>query len=269
MSETVETAAPEAEAPAAPPAPAAPSETAPLDWRAALPEDLRAKAERFADPAAVVKSYVEAEALIGRKGLIQPKEGDPDSVTAAWRQGLGVPDTPDGYALKAPDGTPEHLWNGDTAKVLSGWAHELGLPPAAAQGLAERYAGMLAQHDAAAKTAAEEALRKDWGADYDRQTARAAAAAKEFLGPELQADLAAAGLGHSARMLKALARIGEAIGTHDGTAGMNAGTPGGAEPKAELATLMAKDAAYWNPLAPGHRAAVARVTELHRILNPG
>lgn len=273
MSETATAPAPAAAGILSDPAPAAPApERAAPEWLASLPEDLRSKPSlsKFQDPVALAKSYTELEGLIGRKGLVAPKEGDPPEVTAAWREALGVPEEPAGYEIKPPEGTaPEH-WNDDTTTVLRGWAHELGLTPQQAQGLAERYAGMLSQAAGEQFEAMETALRKDWGAAYDVKTTAAAQAAREFLSPETREALKAAGLAASASLIRDLAAIGEKIGGHDGTAGMNSG--GGAlTPAAARAQAQALRAhpGYFDSRHPEHRALVQRAVDLEKMAMVG
>jgi hypothetical protein len=271
MSETVDApvdapAAPApADTPAADPAPAAAPADAAADWRAGLPEELRdaAALKKFNDPGALAKSYVELEKKIGQRGVTVPGEGAAPEEIAAYRKALGVPEKPDGYGLKVPEGVPEHAWNEASGTLLSNWAHDLALTPAQAQGLAERYAKMVADHAQQEAVATEEALRGEWGALYDRKVAAAARATKELLGPEAAAVLAEAGLSNNVHLLRALNRIGEAISPHDGSAGMGGGGAPSADPRAEIKALKASPA-YEDALHPAHRETVARITQLYK-----
>jgi len=264
---------PAASAAPAPPAASSPAGGAPNDWRATLPADLREAPSltKFADPAALAKGYVEAEKLISRKGAVVPKEGDPPEVLAAWRAALGVPEGADGYTLKAPDGLPPAAWNDEGAKTYATWAHELGLTPQQAQGLAERFAR---QQGEAMQRAAEgigpdgrkmeDVLREEWGASYDGKVEAAKRAAKQFGADEGVLDALEAKVGGAA-LTRLFAKIGEAIG-EDQVAGLGNGQSGRQPPQAELSELMKLDSPYWKPMHPAHRDTVARVTELHRIM---
>ena len=242
------------------------------EWLSALPEAMRADPvlSRYQDVAALAKGHIEAQGLIGRKGLVAPKEGDPPEVAQAWRQALGVPEKPEGYEIKLPDGTaPEH-WNDDTTTVLRAWAHELGMTPAQAQGLAERYAGMLAKHETETVEATETELRKEWGAAYDRKVTAGQAAAREFLSDEARAALKAAGLGSNPHIIRALVKMGETIANHDGAAGMGSGagalTP--AEARRQAAELRAHPG-YFDSRHPEHRHLVARAVDLEKMATVG
>lgn len=256
------------DAPAAPP-PAAPTEAPPApEWLATLPEDLRAKPSlaKFQEPAALAKSYVELEGLVGRKGAIPPKDGDPPEVAAAFRAALGVPEAPEGYDLKLGEGIPAEVWNDGTAAVLRGWAHEAGLTPKQAQVIAERYAGMLATHAQAAHEETQAALRQEWGPAYDRKVAAGNAALRQFFDEAGITALKASGALNDPAVVRGLVQAGEAIGDHDGTVGMGAG--GGAmtpnDATAALATIRANPA-YWNRDHPEHKLLVERATALEFV----
>lgn len=242
------------------------------EWRAALPVELRdaPSLATFKTVEDLAKSQVEAQSMIGRKGLIIPKADDPSPVHAAYRQALGIPEKPDGYEIKV-EGAPETVWNKDTAATFSGWAHELGLTPAQAQGIAERYAklggdGMAADTAARERTRAEttKALQTEWGTAYDAKVERAQRAVREFGGDDLIKALQESGMGSNPAMVRAMAAIGEKIG-EDRPAGMGTGRPAADNPDAELKSLMATGTPYWQPLHPEHQQAVARVKELYRV----
>jgi hypothetical protein len=267
MSETATANATEATAAtdSAPPS----ATSAPPDWRASLPDDLRAAPSltKFADPAALAKGYVEAEKLISRKGAVVPKEGDPPEVLAAWRAAVGVPEKPEDYSLSAPEGVPAEVWDGERATAFAGLAHELGLSPAQAKSIAEwaakDRAGELAKFTSGIEADGrpmEEHLRGEWGQQYDRNIDAARRAAAQF-GEEAAMRALEARIGGAA-MVRMFAKIGGAL-AEDTPAGMGTGRAGGGNPKAELDEIMKPDSPYWKPLNPGHKAAVARATELH------
>jgi hypothetical protein len=271
MSESVATEAPPASDTGAP-APAGSllsGGSAAPDWRATLPADLAEHAKRFNDPAAAVKAHYEAEKLIGRKGVIVPKEGDPPEVVSAYRAAMGIPEAPDKYELKVE--APETVWNADAGKTLSTWAHELGLTAAQAQGLAERYAklgadGMGAQEAARAQAleAGMATLRGEWGPQFDKKAEYANRALREFGGDEAVARIKELGLVNEPAIAKMLAAVGERM-SEDSPAGIGSKQAPRVSPQDEIKALMAADSPYWKPMHPDHRATVARVTELHGV----
>lgn len=93
-------------------------------------------------------------------------------------------------------------------------AHKLGLTPQQLQGLVD----FIADHRVAETTGltqtlqarmdeAEQALRKDWGAGYERQLSLAARAAKRFGGEELIGALNESGFGNNPHLVRAFAKI--------------------------------------------------------------
>jgi hypothetical protein len=274
MSEATTAAPPSA--PDVPPAPLSAAPAPPPDWRASLPPELREAPSlaKFADPAALAKSYSELETLIGRKGVVVPGDKDGPEAHARFRQALGVPDKPEGYQFQRPEGVPEAAWNAEGAKQFATWAHELGLTPQQAQGLAERFGRM--QGEAAQRAAEgiepdgrkmEDVLRSEWGAKYDAQVEVAKRAAKQF-GDAAALDALEAKVGGAA-MVRMFARIGEALG-EDTPAGMGTGrggvmTPG--EAKAELQRLRGDmKGPYWDRFNPEHKATVERALDLERMV---
>lgn len=247
---------------------------APASWRDSLPAEIREAPSlgKYQDVASLAKGYVEAQTLIGRKGAIIPKEGDGPEVTAAFRQAMGVPDKAEGYEIKVPDGLPEGVWNDAAAGQFRTWAHELGLTPAQAQGLAERYAQMGGAAVQQTAEATETELRKEWGVAFPAKVKAANDALRNIGGDELADYLKTSGLGNHPAMVRAWAKIGEGMG-EDRPAGMGTGRTSGvmtpSEAKAERMKIMSdKTSAYWNRRDPAHRMTVDRVTDLMRMESP-
>jgi hypothetical protein len=133
-----------------------------------------AQLERFASPKAVLDSLFAAQEKI-RSGDLRaplPENATPEQV-AAYRTQNGIPEKPEGYFEKLPDG----LVIGDADKPLfnsfAEGLHKLNAPPQIAQyavswynKLQEEQTAKLAEGDTAAKTATEDELRSEWGADY-------------------------------------------------------------------------------------------------------
>ena len=279
MSETLTAPAPADTAAPEPTAPVTPAPT-PASWRDSLPPELKDAPAlgKYQDVPSLAKGYVEAQALIGRKGVVVPTDKDPPEVHAAYRAALGVPEKADGYTIKPPEGLPPEAWSEESSKTFSGWAHELGLTPAQAQGLAERYAkltgGALQQQDsqkAEAKAATEAVLRQEWGAAFGAKLAAADTALRTIGGEELAKYMQDSGLGNHPAMVRAWAKIGESIG-EDRPNGMGSGrtavmTP--TEAKSERLRIMGDaQGPYWNNRHPEHKLAVQRVADLIRMETP-
>jgi len=147
------------------------------NWRQAYAgEDTKRlnQLERFQSPKAVLDAFFSAQEKI-RSGELRsplPENATPEQV-AAYRQQNGIPEKPEGYFEKLPDG----LVIGDADKpMFSSFAeglHKLNADPKIAQYAVSWYnqfqedaAAKVAEGDNAAKTATEDELRAEWGADY-------------------------------------------------------------------------------------------------------
>lgn len=107
-----------------------------------LPLREHPKLKEFKSPAELAKSLLNQEKLLGKKtlGITPLKEGATEEEQAEWnaefRRVLAVPETPEGYEFSFPEGT-------QIDNNLLGWfkgtAHEIGLPPAMAQGVAQKW----------------------------------------------------------------------------------------------------------------------------------
>jgi hypothetical protein len=189
-----------------------PADTAPADWTSGFSDELRSfvAAKNVRSAADLASAYAKADA--GMAGLIPlPKEGQWDD---GARAKLGIPATADAYRITRPQ-LPEGIpYDEALEKAVLPVAHKLGLTPQQLQGLVD----FIADHRVAETTAniealqagmdeAEAALRKEWGAGYERQLALAARTAKRFGGEELVAALNDSGFGNNPHLARAFAKI--------------------------------------------------------------
>ena len=147
------------------------------DWRKAITggdEKALKTFERFSTLQDAGKAYLEAVNKIRSGELAKPlpKDATPEQI-AEWRKGNGVPETPEGYFEKLPNG----LVIGEDDKPLfdavAQKLHGRNVPPEVIHDLAEWYYGMQddqiqAQQaaDGEAKSALDTALREAWGTDF-------------------------------------------------------------------------------------------------------
>lgn len=146
-------------------------------WRADIAggDEKAAKVlERFATPQDLAKSYLEAQAKIRSGELAKPlpKDATPEQV-AEWRKGNNIPEKPEGYFEKLPNG----LVIGEDDKPLfdsvAQKLHARNVPPEVMHDLTEWYYNLQNEQiktqqdaDSLAKPALEEKLREAWGADF-------------------------------------------------------------------------------------------------------
>ena len=154
----------------------------PSNWREIMaggdPKKL-AYLKRFTAPANVANSALAMRAKMDAGELVRSKpEGDPNdpAVKAAlneWRAQVGVPETPEGYLDKVPNG----LVFGEADKPLVESfikdMHEADAPPGYVhkalqwyKGLEQRQIEERAEADKTHRALAEDTLRSEWGAEY-------------------------------------------------------------------------------------------------------
>jgi hypothetical protein len=130
--------------------------------------------ERYATPQDFTKAYLEAVKKISSGELAKPlpKDATPEQV-AEWRKGNNIPEKPEGYFEKLPNG----LVIGEDDKPLfdsvAQKLHARNVQPEVIHDLAEWYYGLQDQQiqaqqdaDSQAKPALEAKLREAWGADF-------------------------------------------------------------------------------------------------------
>lgn len=134
---------------------------------------IEAKGWKSADD--VITSYVNLEKLLGadRAGrtVVLPKDEHDTETLKAFRAKLGVPEKPEEYELPMPTDD-----SGEFAKTAAQWFHEAGVPKAAAQKIAKQWNDFFGnllkqeQDEAAANSQRElDALKLEWGSDYDKR----------------------------------------------------------------------------------------------------
>ena len=186
--------------------------TVTASWRDTLPDDLKAdkSLESFKDVAGLAKSFIETKKMVGARSAVPGADAKPEDV-AAFRKALGVPDAPEGYALKRPEIAAVLGWDDKAEAGFKAAAHKAGMTPVAAQAAVDYYASMLqTQHDAARAMEREAgaALRTQWGANYDANLGIANRALSQYGGDDLVEFLHTSKLGADPRMVQAWAKVG-------------------------------------------------------------
>jgi hypothetical protein len=214
-----------------------------------LPENLREHAKHFqkyTDPIQALQHTLNLQQLLGQKAnaVVIPDATAPREAWDPVLKKLGVPDSPDGYGLKAPDNLPEGVTvSPEELQGFATLAHEIGLTPQQVAKLQEYDLGRAGKsasssaEQAAAIEAQEldkqrEVLKKEWGtgqdADKKRALAERAALTFGFTPDEVKADP----LFRNARFVMTLARAGAAMSEDSLASGENAGLGGGLKHKA-------------------------------------
>jgi hypothetical protein len=246
------------------------------DWKASLPEDLRGASvlANVPDVQTLVKNYVNAESLIGKKRVPIPDKNWGDKEYEEFHTAIGRPATPDKYAepdLKFEEGFAVDKERLEKYKMQF---HKLGLTERQAKGLMEAYLSDENDRFKSTKTGAfderskaEEAMKKEFGDKYQQKVDMAIAAVKKFDTDtgEFSKFLNETKLGNHPALVKVFSKIAEKFG-EDST-----GNPGGGMPipdktraKNEIDTLKT-DKDFMAQFMSGSKPAVARWNELHRL----
>ena len=241
---------------------------------------------KYETPEAAFQGLIDAQGLIGKKGIIPPGENATDSEKEAFANAITehsevikplvvpVPEKPEEYGLKIPEDLPEGLMADE--KLLGGFtetAHKLGLTKDQAAGLYEFYnQHVLGQHDSTLaefesnRKTGEEILRKKYGAKYDEKVELAQSVIKRFGNQELVEYMDAQGLSNDPAFIAYHVAIGDAISEDvlnqegDGTTALFAGRI-----TREKLREMKRDPRYADP-QKRDKDFVKRVSEGYKLL---
>jgi len=181
-----------------------------------LSEEQRTKLARFKTHNDLGKSYLELERKIGASVVLPGKDAKQEDWDAFYKR-LGRPDSPDGYELESVI-TEEGVKLNDVGDVeFKKQAHELGLSKNQAETLHKWWVNAIIGQTEKLKAVvrekkreASEALRKEYGLDYDKKLALVGLVNRRFGGDGWLPYLNK-GPGNDPDMLRFLIRIGEAI----------------------------------------------------------
>ena len=218
----------------------------------------------------LVQNYVNAQRMVGKKGLIPPDENSGEDKWNEFYTQLGRPADAAAYGL-AGENLDDEFVNNFAAK-----AHQAGLLPQQAKQLMDFYNETAGSENTASSEEARatearhlEDLRAEWGEGFETKIHKAVVVAKQFGGEELIPYLDEKGLGSDPMMLKFLANIGESLNedSFEPSAVSNFRiTPEQAQE--EITGIMeAKDSPYWKPDHQDHFKVTQRIKDLYKIIS--
>ena len=244
-------------------------------WREIIPEDIRGDAslKDIKDITGLAKSYVNAQKLVGSK-LSIPKEDD----EAAWNDlygKLGRPESAEKYQVKRPELPEGFRYDENQEKQFLPIAHKLGLNNKQTNALIAWKAELDKQGHEQYKQGAQEAgeaLKKEWGNNYDNKIAVAQRVVKDYADKAVVDFLESSKLGNNPAFIKFMYDIGSHL-VEDGGAPRSGGDNGGANTKDEaskkIAALLADPAfakKYFGQREQGHNEAVEEIFSLRKIV---
>lgn len=223
-------------------------------WLDALPPEIKGDPSmqvfKESGVAGLAKSWVSAQAMIGKDKVLIPGEKATDEEWASFHAKLGRPETPDKYEFKLPDG--QQMDEG-FAKGFKETAFKAGMTPKQVQAAVEWYAKEAGARvestqaaQAAALTQSIDAYRQSLGGqekfmarvDVARQAVRA-------LGDEkLTGFLKESGAGNRPEMIEFFAKLAGMMSEdklRDGT-----GVPFGGDPAEIEKEINAKESAFYS-----------------------
>lgn len=228
-------------------------------------------------PGELVKSFVNAQSLIGVDKMARPNDKWTDAQWGEFYGQTGRPDTPGDYKFSdAPEGMEYDSNITEAAKVMM---HKQGLSNKQADSLIQFYMNdqlrigtEYAEKSEAERVKAVESLKREWGPAHESRMEIALGAVQKFASEELQAKLADSKWGNDPEFIKLFYAVGErmmedsADGRGDGLLVTNS-----AQAEQEIKALKS-DADFLAKLhdsaSPGHKEAVDRWELLHKKAYP-
>lgn len=254
------------------PSPAsAPTVNFPDNWKLGLPAELQedSSLKIIHDIPGLAKSYINAQKLIGVDKIPVPGKHATEEDWKNVYHKLGLPKDQKDYKI---DVAADSGLAADFITTLSEAAYSSGVLPQAASKLAgilaEKNKTAIADMQKAANAQYEESvnsLKKEWGAGFDVELAKANAALKQFASPEEITQLTNAGITQNTTLIKLFNKLSKTLG-EDVISSAAAGTSGAMTPasaQAEINSIMGDtNHPYYNGSHPNHSAAVAEVQKL-------
>src|SRR6266576_1030671 len=231
-------------------------------------------------PADVVTSYVNLEKTLGADKILAPQKTWGDKEWNDFYAKTGRPDVADKYEVPADVKLNEGLKLDDAKlKVAKDHFHKLGLSSRQASEIMRFYLGTINESDAGFKAARQTEidsgmtkLKEEFGDKHEARIDLARSVVAKFGGEELTNYLNDSGLGNHPSLIKALAKVGDAM-LEDRVTGKGEGLDIN-EPTRALAEIdrMKIDKDFQEALNknghPGHQAAVDRWLAVHKIAFP-
>ena len=151
----------------------APDAQAPVDWRASLPEDVRADPSLadIKDVSSMAKSYINGQKLIGKNRIALPDDKATDEEWSSFHSSVGRPESAKEYQFGEKPALPEGLeFDEAFEQSFRDISYNAGLTPKQAQAIYDgyhKYIGQKAELEGKT-TSAESAewvnsLKKEYG----------------------------------------------------------------------------------------------------------
>jgi hypothetical protein len=256
--------------------PAAPAETfTPPEWAKGLTvEHDILKAPMFSSVKTmddVVKGYYHAQKMVGADKVVVPTKASTPEQWKEYYTKIGLPNTVEDYKVELP----ATLNNPDFTKNLVAKAHEMNVLPEQLSSIVaemEKYnEQIIADYDASQlqeQAATADALKKEWGADFQRNLASAQRVIKHFGGDEMLNQVLESPLANDGSFLRLMASISSKLTKEDTFSSDIVSTFGtsSADAKKKINEIYANpNHAYFDSNSAKHRDAVEEMLKWQEI----
>lgn len=250
------------------------------DWMTSLPDEIKNdpslklfQNDKGIDMAALTKSYVNAQKMIGADKVVVPGKNSTPEEWKSFFMKAGLPESVDKYELALPQ---DAKVDPNMLKGFKDLAHKAGILPSQAEQLVawfqgEQTNGMKAYQDSQVAQVEKGLtdLKAEWGQGYDKKVQQAHLAVREFGDEKLGEYLDKTGIGNDPQLIRLFAKIGESLG-EDKLKGANGAQNFGKTPdeaSREINQIMGDaKGAYWDAGHPGHKDAVQNVLRLRGMM---
>lgn len=187
-------------------------------WTESLPDDLKNNEmlKQFSDVGNLAKSYVHAQQLVGKKGVIVPGEKASEQEWNDFYQGIGVPKEEEKYGVQAPakeDMDPEFF------SAMKKEAMKNGLLPRQADALVKFMIGkrketekLLHDHNTKEATETLSSLKNEWGEGFEKNLVLTKNAVKQLGGEDFSKFIKESGIGDNLQFIKFMHKVGQLMG---------------------------------------------------------
>ena len=214
------------------------------------------------DMNSLVKSYVNAQKMIGADKVVIPTKNSTPEVWNDFYKKIGLPESFEKYTVNKAEKSKidDVLFNS-----LKDKAYKAGVLPTQLEQLTGGLEEYLGNYEKATiqklednRKAAQENIKKEFGEAYDTKMKLANNSMDLFGSEQLKQKIINSGLNLDPDFVKFFASVGEKLGEHQSLDGNTPKTPN--ESIEEVNALMAdKSGPYWNAEHPAHYETVQRV----------
>lgn len=198
------------------------------DWRAEFAGDdekVKKVLERYASPKDLAKAFMEQKALIsaGKFSKPLPADATPEDI-AEYREANGIPDKPEGYLDKLPEGLVFGEEDKAAVTTFLNDMHGINAPPEFVSKALERYVAAQAEAvdyrhtlDSELTASTTAALKEEWKGDYNGNINAMVAFVDTHFPAEVKDEFLNARLGNgdpifsNPLMVKAIAQLGRTL----------------------------------------------------------